>query len=77
MPDFEVQVEKFMYLRGTHSVSAATEEEARAIVRAMIESGALQSSEAKWGDPQYEDGTFDVVADDDEEDWGEDVIAPD
>ena len=63
MPKFQVTVEKTMYCSGVVEVTAKTSEEALAKVEKKIESGKLQTTNVKWDDPEYEDGSFKTTGD--------------
>ena len=58
--EFEVNVEKRMTVTGTVKVSAETHSEAVRKVQAQINNGELNTSNATWDDPEYEDCSFQV-----------------
>jgi hypothetical protein len=66
MPKFNITVEKCMYCTGSITVSAKSWWYAIKQVRKRISSGKLQTTDIEWGDPKYEDSSFDATGDVDE-----------
>jgi hypothetical protein len=60
---WQVSVEKRLYATGVAIVRAANAEEAQAKVEMQIVKGSLQTTEIKWGDPEYEDSSFATTGD--------------
>lgn len=58
---FEVEVQKYQYVKGKVRMEAETLEQAVDTVNAQITSGAMQSTFPEWSDPVYEDGTFEAT----------------
>jgi hypothetical protein len=60
---YKVSVEKRMYVTGFVEIESESPENAIEIVNAKIDSGELQSNDVLWGEPEYEDGTFEATGD--------------
>ena len=63
---FKVTVEKRQYCIGAIEAEASTEDQAIAVVKEQIERGELQTTDVDWGDPVYEDCSFETTGDVDE-----------
>jgi hypothetical protein len=63
---FLVCVEKKQYLTGHVKVEAKDLDAAIRDVRNQIDNGDLQTTDVTWGDPEYEDDSFDTTGDVDE-----------
>lgn len=63
MPKYRVPVKKSMTATGTVEVTAKSAEEAQAKVQAQIDSGKLQTTAVEWGDPSYEEYSFEIDGD--------------
>ncbi|MFA7219041.1 MAG: hypothetical protein WC119_00750 [Synergistaceae bacterium] len=60
---FNIQVEKRMYALGSIEVEADSLDEAIQKTDNKINRGELQTTEASWGDPKYEDCSFQTTGD--------------
>ena len=63
---FKVSVEKRLYCTGAVTIEASDEDTAIDIVQQQIERGELQTTAVNWGDPVYEDCSFETTGDVDE-----------
>ena len=61
--EFDVTVEKTLYCSGVIKVKAKNSDEALKKVSGQIQSGKLQTTAVNWGDPEYQDGTFQTTGD--------------
>ena len=64
MKTFDVPVQKTMLVKGHVTVKARSQEEANARVSSQIKNWKLSTSEAKWGEPEYDDFSFGVQGED-------------
>ena len=60
---FRVSVEKRLYATGSVEILANNSEEALEKVQERINTGKLQTTQIKWSEPEYEDGSFDITGD--------------
>lgn len=60
---FRVSVEKKEYRTGSIPVGAKNADAAIKKVKALIDSGKLQTTDIDWGDAQYEDCSFATTGD--------------
>ncbi len=60
---YAVSVAKRLYCTGVVHVDADSPEEAERLVINQIEKGVLQTTAIEWGDPEYEDGSFETTGD--------------
>jgi hypothetical protein len=63
MPKYKVSVEKRLYCTGTVEVIAKNADKAQEKINNLINKGKLQTTSVDWGDPQYEDLSFNVTGD--------------
>ena len=63
---FKVTVEKRQYCIGAVTIEASDEDTAIDIVQKQIKRGELQTTDVDWGDPVYEDCSFETTGDVDE-----------
>ena len=63
MKKFDVTVEKLLYCSGVIKVKAKNFDMALKKVSKKIQSGKLQTTTVNWGDPEYQDGTFQTTGD--------------
>jgi hypothetical protein len=63
MKKFKVLVERRMYVTGFVEVEAADERAAIRDVAPRIDNGKIQTTDAIWGDPEYEDHSFFATGD--------------
>jgi len=66
MKKFKVSVERKLYVTGFVEVEAIDELAALREVNAGIAKGTILIRDAVWGDPEYEDHSFDAIGDVDE-----------
>ena len=60
---YHVTVEKRMYCTAEVTIDCDSPEQAQELVENQITSGALQTTDLLWGDPQYEDCSFITTGD--------------
>ena len=60
---YKVSVQKYMYATGIVEIEADSPEDAFENVELMIEKGELKREDVEWGEPCYEDGTFETTED--------------
>jgi hypothetical protein len=63
MKRFRVPVERRLYVTGYVEVKAANKLAAFRAVQSRIDTGKIQTTDAVWGDPEYEDHSFDATGD--------------
>jgi len=64
MPEkFKVSVVKRLYCTGAVEVEASDEDTAIDLVQSQIERAELQTTDVDWGDPVYEDFSFEATGD--------------
>jgi hypothetical protein len=63
MKRFRVPVERKLYVTGFVEVEATDERAAIRDVASRIDNGKIQTTDAVWGDPEYEDHSFDATGD--------------
>jgi hypothetical protein len=63
MPKFNVSVEKRLYCTGNIEVEANDSDDALCQVSNKISLGELQTTDIEWGDPEYEDSSFQTTGD--------------
>jgi len=60
---YAVSVEKRMYSTGIVTVDCENEDRAIELVENQITNGDLQTADIEWGEPAYEDFTFEATGD--------------
>jgi hypothetical protein len=63
MKTFKVSVERKLYVTGYVKVWARDEFAALRTVNNKIAEGTLQTTDVEWGEPEYEDHSFDTTGD--------------
>lgn len=63
LKEFDVTVEKTMYVSGVIRVMARNAMAALKKVQTKIASGTLQYTDVTWGDLEYQDGSFQTTGD--------------
>ena len=63
MKEFDVSVQKQMTCTGSVKVQAENGVDAIRKVKEQIRNGKLDTSSVEWGDPEYEDCSFDTTGD--------------
>lgn len=63
MPKYNVSIEKRLYCTGVIEVRAKSPDHALRLVRQRIDKGLFQTTAVPWGEPEYEDSSFDVTGD--------------
>jgi predicted transglutaminase-like cysteine proteinase len=63
MKTFQVSVERKLYVTGHVKVLARDEFAALRTINNKIAKGTLQTTDVEWGEPEYEDHSFDTTGD--------------
>jgi len=62
MAKFKVSVEKRLYTTGVYEIEAKNDAAVTKVNEGILH-GKIQTTDIQWGDPQYEDSTFQPTGD--------------
>ncbi len=58
-----ISVQKYMYCTGTVTAEGESPDDAVMAVEDQIAQGQLKTTDVEWGEPQYEDCSFETTGD--------------